>query len=205
MTKAQLIDWIPALLITTIAVTLLAAGIVMTTRFALGSNTPAIPRASLPTSAPAPHAHCRQPPVNQTIPGHQIQIRKQDRDRFALALQEFAHRQGGCYRHPNRFLYRLTLPEPAINEILGLDRGNYAEWAASATTGAPNSTASGMRIIDLHAATSHDQPRWMLNAGIPTAAVGLILCVVALAVCGETATTQRRTRKRQPTSAAVKT
>lgn len=86
MTKAQLIDWIPALLITAIAVTILTAGIVMTTRLTLKANPPAIPRASLPASAPTPHAHCRQYPVDQTIPKDRIRIRTQDRDRFALAL-----------------------------------------------------------------------------------------------------------------------
>ena len=186
--------------------TVLTAGIVMTTRLALGANPPAIPRASLPTSASAPHAHCRQYPVNQTIPKHRIHIRTQDRDRFALALQEFAHRQGGCYRSSERsFLFRLTMPDPAIDEIRGLSWRNYADWAASATTATASPTASQLRIIDLHAAAGHDQPQWPPYASVTTAAVGLLLCVFALAVCAATADAQRRTPLRQPASTSVGT
>ena len=181
MTKEQITYWIANLLVTAIAVAILAAGIGLTVRYTqLQNPPPAIAAASLPTSAPTPHRHCYPAAVGRTVPQHTISIPKSDHSRFSLALQEFAHRQGGCSRSTSRHNHRITLPQAAIDEILALDRRNYADWVAGATATETDFTGAPLRQIDLHVSINSTRHEWMLYTGLPTAGFGLLACVAAL-------------------------
>ena len=182
MNREQIFNRIPALLVTAIGVAILAAGVGLTVQYTqLQNPRPAIPAASLPTSAPTPHRHCYPAAVGRTVPQHEISIPKNDHSQFSLALQEFAHRQGGCSRFIGNRDHRLTLPQAAIDEILALDRRNYADWAAGATTSEPGAAGTPLRQIDLYAdITNHARHEWMLWTGLTTAGFGLLAYVAAL-------------------------
>lgn len=184
MSTERFHEWLPAVLIAIIAAGILATGIGFTARSLYLINPPAAIRtASLPVSAPTPHDHCTSD-VGIQVPLHRMNvIRPKDYGSFGLALQEYAYRMGGCSRYFDRRHYRLQLPQPAIDQILTLDRRTYADWAASATrTSTVGTVAEPLRYIDLYFIYRQDRNGWMLSVGIPLIILGILAGVFALMV-----------------------
>lgn len=170
--------WTLPIMFTIMAASILAAGIIILDWSVRKANPPpANPQSSLPTSAPVRHSHCNRMPNDITVPSHSIIIPPRDIHRLTLILQEFAHQQGGCYhtRYPNQ--HRLTLPQPAIDQILLLNRRNYAEWATG-----PKATPEGeLRHIDLQiTVTGRTNIWWVAMIGLVATITGIIGGIFAL-------------------------
>lgn len=186
------IRWTPAVLSVAAAAGIFAAGILFLLQAGLPQN---IPASAVPAGAPVRHDDCPTEPKWNAVPQHEIGIPRRDIRSLSLILQEFAHRQGGCYyghNLPNR--HSLILPQTAIGQIADLDRDNYAQWATR-----PKSATAGPRgephQIDLIITVEK------YDTGFALAFVGWVGLMVAMGVCFETAETDIQ-RRRQAKLAA---
>lgn len=186
--KHIVVRWTPAILSVAAAAGLLSAGIIMLLQAGLPQN---IPESAIPAGAPVRHDDCPTKPKWNTVPTHEISIPRRDIPGLSLILQDFTHRQGGCYygHHlPNR--HSLILPPTAIGQITELNRDNYAQWATQPkpATARPRGEP---RQIDLNITVEK------YDTGFALAFVGWIGLMVAMGVCFETAETDIQ-RRRQP-------
>ena len=201
MTRSKRVNRILAAMAAILSVGLLAVGIGLTVGFQLMRNPPpAIPGSSSPTTAPKPHEHCRLAHTGRTVPQHRVRIRPKDHNGFALTLQEFAHRHGGCVRSVYGNDYMVSLPQEPMRQILELDRHNYAQWSAAVVktpTTVPAGGAPELRQLNLYLNDAAYAPQWMFLAGVYAIGYGILACFGALIVCVETFGGQ--TRRTRPT------
>ena len=186
------IRWTPAVLSVATAAGLFAAGIILLLQAALPQN---IPASAVPASVAVPHDLCSAMPKWNTVPRHAIGIPRRDVRNLALITQDFAHRQGGCYYHDGSTRHRITLPEPAILEVLELNRGNYDQWADGRHTTSPTAVNADLHQIDLYIKVEK------YDNGFALAFVGWIGLMVAMGVCFETAETDLQRRRQAKLSA----
>lgn len=187
----KIAHWAPTLIFTAISIAVFAAGIaIMDQVFQKYSPPPTIPLSALPASAPVPHNHCIPMLTGRVVPQHRLRVRsRQDIYRLSLVLQEFAHRQGGCFRDLGTE-YLLDLPEPAIRQILELDSDNYSEWVSRSRATLPHWAPDDLRQIRFYMTSNNDVPDWQIIAGTTMTLLGFVACVLALAACFATARSQ---------------
>ena len=193
-------QWAPTLIFTVISVAVFAAGIAVMDQVLQKYNPPpTIPLSALPSSAPVPHDHCNPLLTGRTVPQHRLIVPpRQDIYRLSLALQEFAHQQGGCYRDLGPE-YLLNLSEPAVDQILDLDSDNYSDWASRPRAALPDSGPDDLRQIRLHITSANDIPDWQIIVGTTMTLLGFVACVLAFAFCFATARNQFRQRPKSIT------
>ena len=148
-----------------------AAGAVL---IALQMPPSVMPEPAPRASVPLPHSHCvtNRTDDGRFIPQHRITIPLRDIDRLSLVLQDFAHRQGGCYSFVWPKSHLISLPEPALRQVLDLNRANYSQQAASLDTATSVPGDDGLHQIFLHITPARYQNLWVYAAGIAMAIIG---------------------------------
>ena len=173
---------LPALVITILFLVIAAAGAAI-----IGQQMPRslMPETTLPTSAPLPHIHCANNLASdgRFVPQHRISIPRRDIDRLALALQDYAHQQGGCYSFDWPRSHRITLPESTIGQVLELTGANYSQWAAGLETATPAPGNARLHQVDLHITPARYQRLWVFVAGVAMAVIGGIMFLGSVLIC----------------------
>lgn len=147
-----------------------AAGAVL---IALQAPPSVMPEPTPRASVPLPHSHCVSNRTDgRSVPQHSISIPRRDIDRLALVLQDFAHQQSGCYRFVWPRNHLVSLPEPAVRQLLDLNRANYSQWAAAPDTAISTPGDDGLLQIVLHITPARYQTLWVYAAGIVMAVIG---------------------------------
>lgn len=196
-----------ATLLTIAAFGILSAGIATVIQSLRLSDPPsAIPASALCIAAQAPHPYCGPATTGRVTATLNITISHHDLAGFSRSLQDFAHRQGGCYHNiydrRAHTAHRLTLPDSAIRQIMTLNRHNYSQLAAPHKTADSVPGINEFRQVEVYATSSKHgrKTKWTAIIGLITATIGILASIATVSNYVDTIRSRPKPTRPSPSS-----
>ena len=175
---ARTASQVRAALLTISAFGILSAGIAAVIwSLRLSDPPPALPASALLIATQTPHPYCGSATIGRVTAPLNIAISHRDLAGFSRLLQDFAHRQGGCYHNiydrRSHTAHRLTLPDSAIRQILRLNRHNYSQLTAPHKATDSVTDTKELRQVEVYATSSRHgrKTKWIAIIGVTTTTI----------------------------------